>query len=186
MSPRSTINVPPGLRGRIAALTPRERRFLVAGALALLAFLAYLLWASGDPEPAEPAPEAVELVAAPPPVAPPAPIVSAPIAAPPPPQAAPGAAPGIGLRGVMGGGNSGGAAIFGMADGSQRVVRVGREIVPGLTLRQVGVHYAIASSPSGELRFQLNGAGGIMAAPAPPAWASPATAPAGPVPGLNR
>ena len=86
----------------------------------------------------------------------------------------------------MGGGNSGGAAIFGMADGSQRVVRVGREIVPGLTLRQVGVRHAIATSPSGHLRFELNGVGGTTLAPAAPAAGNPPPPATGPVPGLNR
>ena len=44
-------------------------------------------------------------------------------------------------------------AVIGMADGTQRFVPVGREIVPGVTLRGVDVHQAILATPSGEVRL---------------------------------
>jgi general secretion pathway protein C len=169
-----------GLRGRIAALTPRERQFLVAGALALLLFLAYLLWPSDEGE-------QVELAATPPPAAPPAfvppPVAPAPVfAAPAAPLAAPDAVSSVMLRGVMGGGASGGAAIVSAADGVQRVVRVGREIAPGITLRQIGVNYAIVSSGGGDIRLELNKIGGT---PVAPAAASPVSAVAAPGAGAS-
>lgn len=169
------------MRERLLALSPRERRFLVAGAIALLLFLIYLLWPSDDGG-------EVELAEAPPPAAAPVyvppPPVAAPIAAPPaPPPAATGSAAGLVLRGVMGGGPSGGAAIVAFPDGAQRVVRVGRELVPGMILRQIGVNYAIASSGGSDLRLELNKAGATPVATAPPAPTPPAARgvpPAGP------
>lgn len=186
----STIYRSAGMRGRIAALTPRERGFLVAGALALFAFAVYFFWDSEKPDPVERPLTLTEPAATVPPSAPPAPVPPVAIAAPLPPQASPGAASGVSLRGVMGGGNSGGAAIFSMPDGSQRVVRVGRELVPGLTLRRVGVRHAIGWSGSGEMRFELNAIGGTMlpaGAPAAGDFARGQVATvSGPVPGRDK
>jgi general secretion pathway protein C len=169
MPPPATTHPAAGLRDRIAALTPRERRFLAAGALALALFLAYLLWPSGDGDDVELAdapPPAAQPVFVPPPVAPP-PMPVAPVL----PQADASAAAGLVLRGVMGGGPSGGAAIIAFPDGSQRVVRVGREFLPGMTLRGIGVNYAIASTVGGNIRMELNKAGATIVAAAPPAAA---------------
>jgi general secretion pathway protein C len=162
-----------GLRERILALSPRERRFLAAGALALLLFVIYLLWPSGDGE-------EVELTESPPPAAPPVyvppPPAPTPVSAPPAlPQADSSAAAGLVLRGVMGGGPSGGAAIIGFPDGSQRVVRVGRELMPGMILREIGVRHAIASSGGGDLRLELNKTGATPVAAAPLIAAPPAS-----------
>jgi membrane-associated protease RseP (regulator of RpoE activity) len=180
MPPSVSPNPAAGLRERIAALTPRERGFLAAGALALLVFLAYLLWPSGDDDD-------VELAEAPPPAAQPAfvppPMVPPPMpAAPALPQADSGAAAALVLRGVVGGGPRGGAAIIGFPDGSQRVVRVGREFLPGMTLRGIGVNYAIAASGSGLLRMELNRTGAIAVVPASPAVTAPSGLPPRPGP----
>ncbi len=139
---------------RLAALNPRERKFLAVGGLVVLLFLAYLLLAGLGEEPA------VELAAVPPPPAP-APIQPAPLpvvmAAPPPPAvAAPSATTaGMVLQGVSGGGPGGGAALFQFPSGGQRLVRIGREIVPGMLLKGVGPTFALASSAGVDLRLEL-------------------------------
>jgi membrane-associated protease RseP (regulator of RpoE activity) len=179
MMPPSPNSLPAaGLRDRIAALTPRERRFLAAGVLALMIFLAYLLWPSaGDDEIelAEAPPPPAQPAFAPPPVAPPTPMPVIPVL----PQADPSAAAALVLRGVMGGGPSGGAAIIAFPDGSQRVVRVGREFLPGMTLRGIGVNYAIASSGTGNIRMELNKPGATPVAAASSAAAAAPGAQAG-------
>jgi general secretion pathway protein C len=169
------------LRERIAALTPRERAFLAAGAAALVAFLIYFLVPGEEtgtevvladtPSAATPAPAPAPLPL------PPTPIVSA--GPPPAPMADPSAVAGIMLKGVTGGGPSGGAAIVALPGGTQRVVRIGREIVPGVMLREVGLRHAIASSGGGDIRFELNKAGAVtLASAAAPPLATAAAPPA--------
>jgi general secretion pathway protein C len=171
------------LRDRLAALTPRERVFLLAGAGVLLVFLLWLLfWRSGDES------EPVLLADSPPPPALSAPTISPPpLAAPPPPMpvvtappinAAPvqGSAAALALQGVSGGGPGGGAALIQYQTGTQRLVRVGREIVPGMVLTSVGPTYAIASSGGGRVRLDLNRPG------ATPVTAAGGSTPAVPTP----
>ena len=171
------IATPLMLRDRIAALSPRERLFLAAGAAALLAFLLYMLLPSDEES-------GVELAASPPVAAPPpplpAPLPIQPVAVAQPPVSNVSALSGVVLRGVMGGGPRGGAGVFDAAGGTQRVVRVGREIVPGVVLREIGVRHAIASTGSGDVRLDLNTAGGTVLASAP----APAQAPV--VPAMTR
>ena len=148
-------------------LTARERLAVAAGAAALLIFL---LWAvlRGDAE--EPA---VELASPPAPaiaLAPPLPASPAPV-----PSAS---AAGLVLRGVMGRG-----AILRLADGSERAIPIGREFLPGLTLKAVGVDHAILASSGGDLRIELNRFG--AAAPAASAVAT-AVAPQAPPPSAER
>lgn len=149
------------IRERYPALSPREMIFVVTGTVALLLFLFHMLTWSGSEEPS------VELAEGPPPAAalPPAAMP----ATPPPPAVAPllpqavadpASLSGLILRGVSGGGPAGGAAIFGTADGGQRVVRVGRAIAPGILLREVGLNHAIATSGADDIRLDLNKAGG--------------------------
>jgi|GEM_PF-1941926 len=179
MRPPTSLSLPPSLRERLDALTPRERTFLGIGALAVLAFLIYFLVAgeeSVESEPIEVLPVAAPATP-PPPMLPVTPIVSA--APAPMPQAA-GSMDGLVLRGVMGGGPSGGAAIIAFPDGRQRVVRVGREFLPGIVLKEVALTHAIASGGAGDIRLDLNRAGGI-AVPAAAAAVGLAPAPA-PVP----
>lgn len=161
----SALNAPPPtLRDRLAALSPRERRFLAAAAAAILLFLLYLLL------PGEADKREIELAQAPP-AAVAAP--SAPIVPPPPPQP-PAAAPaptGFVLYGVMGGGPSGGAAILGFPDGTQRTVRIGREFMPGMRLKEVGVRHAVVATAGGDIRLEFNKAAQFQQAAAglPPA-----------------
>ncbi|HEX8401876.1 MAG TPA: hypothetical protein VF628_09255 [Allosphingosinicella sp.] len=162
---------------RIAALTPRERVLLMVGAGALLLFLIWLLFLrdSGDegsvelaaspPAPAILAPAPVEPAPLPPPAMP---VISA-------PSVAPATVSAFVLQGVSGGGPGGGAALIQYQNGAQRLVRVGREIVPGMTLTGVGLNWAIASSGGGNVRLDLNRPGATpvsAAAVAPPTPAS--------------
>jgi hypothetical protein len=47
-------------------------------------------------------------------------------------------------------------ALVAMADGTQRFVPIGREILPGVTLHGVDVHQAILATPGGEVRLPLD------------------------------
>lgn len=155
---------------RVAALNRRERHFLIAGAAALAAFLLYLLL-PGSVEPGgELAGEAPRssVPAFHPPVSP------TPTAPSPPPPAAPAASlSGLVLRGVLGGG----AAIIGFPDGNQRSVPVGREFLPGVTLKEVALRHVILVTISGESRLEFNkpvseiapAAGAVATAKAPEA-----------------
>jgi hypothetical protein len=164
--------VPLSLRARLAALSPRERTFLAIGAGAVLLFLLYLLL---RPERQD---ASVELVTPPitaPVAPPPAPL---PVIAAPPPLAAPVSVPaaanaGVVLQGVSGGGPGGGAALFQHAGGGQRLVRVGREIVPGMVLQAVGLTYAIGGSAGSQTRFDLGKGGVAQATPALPSTPAP-------------
>jgi hypothetical protein len=49
-------------------------------------------------------------------------------------------------------------AVIAMADGSQRFVPVGREILPGVVLRGIDVHHALLATPSGEVRLGFDSA----------------------------
>lgn len=73
------------------------------------------------------------------------------------------------LYGVLGSG-----AVIGMADGTQRFVAIGRDVVPGVTLRRVEVHHAVLATGSGEVRLGFDGVAQPQAAPA--AAAAPADA----------
>ncbi|HEX8256934.1 MAG TPA: type II secretion system protein N, partial [Allosphingosinicella sp.] len=156
---------------RLAALSPRERLFLAAGLAALLAFLIYLLMPAAEEPPVELGEEAAmpapEFAPAPPPAA------SAPL----PPAAPPASVAGLVLHGVLGGGPGGGAAIIRFPDGSQRAVRVGREFLPGLTLKEVGLRHALIATAGGDMRLEFNkpaeAVAGTASAPAAP---SPAEA----------
>jgi len=138
-------------------LGARERRTLSAGGAVIVALLAYLLWPDGDP-----APEAV-VIEQPPvqPAAPPAPPQAPP--APPPADAST-----LRLYGVMGGG-----AVIGGADGSQRYVPLGREVLPGLRLIRLEVRHAVLQSAGGEIRLGFDGVAQAQAA-APGRAAAPA------------
>jgi general secretion pathway protein C len=183
MRPPTSISLPPSLRQRLDALTPRERVFVGTGVLAVFAFLIYFLVAgeeSGESEPIEMLPVAAPATPPPVPMLPVTPIVTAP---PPPPPAGQiaGGIEGLTLRGVMGGGPSGGAAIIAFPDGRQRVVRIGREFLPGMILKEVALRHVIASGGAGDIRLDLNRPGGV-AVPAATGGSTPATAPASAAP----
>jgi hypothetical protein len=150
-------------------LARREKLFLAVGGAAVLAFLVYMLPAGSEEA-------GVELARAPAasPAPVPPPVGSAPAAAPAPP-AAPAASPdGLALTGVFGGGPRGGSVIFRPASGQERKVPIGREVVPGLALKSVGLSHAVLAGTGGALRFEIGRSG---ASPTP----DPATVPA-PVP----
>jgi hypothetical protein len=130
-------------------LSDRDRRALLSGGAVIAVLLVYLLWPGGESRPpAEPirADLAATMPAAQPatyatPV--PLPPVPAPMAAVPSVDVSQ-----LRLYGLLSRG-----AVIGMADGTQRFVPVGREIVPGVTLRGVDVHHAILATASGEVRL---------------------------------
>jgi general secretion pathway protein C len=121
----------------------RDRRALIWGGAAIALLILYLLMRGGDS-----APSPVELVQPGAQFAPPT------VAAPPPPLAVPPAADLSQLRlfGVLGSG-----AVIGMADGSQRFVAVGLEVVPGVALRRIEVHHALLATAAGEVRLGFDG-----------------------------
>lgn len=139
-------------------LSPRDRRALGGGGAVIVALLVFLLFRSGDSS--EPAP--VDIV---PQQAQPAPPPAAAMAAPPQTDASQ-----LRLFGVMGAG-----AVLGFADGSQRYVPIGRDVLPGLRLVRVEVRHAVLQSAGGEIRLGFDG---VAAAPAAPPGQA-ATAPTG-------
>ncbi len=132
------------------AISTRERRLIAAAGLLAFVLLLYLLLRGDDAEP--PAAE---------PIAQPARQTAA--AEPPLPAAAPAPAPdasGLRLRGLLASG-----AIIGFADGSQRLVRTGREALPGLTLARIEQDHAVLASAAGELRLGFDGVAQAQAGP---------------------
>ena len=127
----------------------KDRRALFAiGAIASLLLLLYLSLRGDVPSVAPPQP-------APPPVAPPAPAA---------PQAVvtPTTTPeGLKLHGVTGAG-----AIIAMADGRQRLVAVGREVLPGLVLAENHPDHVLLRSGASEFRLDFTGASAAGGAPA--------------------
>ncbi len=170
-------------------LRARDKRALIGGSVVVVGLLAYLLWPRGVPQ------SSVELVSADQ-RQPAAPSVAT---APTPPaqpivQASPavpaGAMPeGLKLTGVTGTG-----AIFSFADGSQRLVRRGGQVAPGMTLQAVRLRDVIVTMGAGSFRLGFGGAltpilaqpvpmaasvavrgpPSSVAVPAPPAVAAPA------------
>jgi general secretion pathway protein C len=146
---------------------PSTRRLVLGGGLAVAgALLVYSLAGSDAPAPADPAPPpaAAALEAAP------AMPVPRPVTTP-----QPTSAEGLILYGVAGGGPGGLAAVIGPAAGSQRLVRVGRDYRPGLTVKEVGPAHAVLTSAGVDTRLELY----RFAGTAPASAAAPAT-PAGP------
>lgn len=142
-------------------LSARDRRALIWGGAAIAVLILYLLVRGGDS-----APSSVELVQPDARIAPPPPVV----AMPPPVVAAPAAdVSQLRLFGLLGSG-----AVIGMADGSQRFVPLGREIVPGVTLRRVEIRHAVLATASGEVRLGFDGIAQAQSAPAPAAPAETA------------
>ncbi len=125
---------------------PRNRRTLALAAMPALALAVYVYWPSAAAD------EAVELTSPGPAVA------SPPPAAPPPedqgrPAAVPAAsAAGLRLHGLLAGG-----AIIAMADGTQRFVAIGRQVLPGLTLQEIRQHHAVLLSASGPIEIGFAG-----------------------------
>ena len=143
-------------------LSQRDRRALVWGGAAIAILILYLFLRGGGSEPSSVElvqPEA-QIVAPPPVIAPPPTVAAAPVAD----------LSQLRLYGVLGSG-----AVIGMADGTQRFVAIGRDVVPGVTLRRVEVHHIVLATGSGEVRLGFDGVAQPQAAPAaaaPPADAA--------------
>jgi len=148
-------------------LSRRDRRALLWGGAAIAVLILYLLTRGGG----DSAPSSVELVqsdartvTAPPPQ----PVVAtAPVMA----VAATADLSQLRLFGVLGSG-----AVIGMADGTQRFVPLGRDVLPGVSLRRVELHHAVLATASGEVRLGFDGIAQAQAqaAPAPVAAAAAA------------
>ncbi|MEA3014599.1 MAG: ral secretion pathway protein [Sphingomonadales bacterium] len=146
-------------------LSLREKRLIQAAGIAIILFLLYLLFLRGGSGPvvpvARPEPQAVPQPIPPPPAA----VVATP------PPAPPADISGLRLHGLLASG-----AVIGFPSGRQRLVPVGRDALPGLTLRRIEQNAAVFDSAGGELRLGFDGP--IAAAPGAPAPA-PLTASAG-------
>jgi len=150
-------------------LEARDKRALIGGAVAVTALLAYLLWPSGAEQ------SNVELVAAdqrPGAAAPAAPMqMQPPNVIAPPPAAAPAAAAAAVPEGLTLTGVAGSGAIFSFADGSQRFIRRGREVAPGIRLQAVRLRDVILAAGPTNYRLGFGGVATAIAAPAPTAVA---------------
>lgn len=158
----ATAATSPPLTDRILALSGRRRLFLAVAAAAILLLLFWAMRGGGEAVPAAPAP-AAPVTAAQDLIDPRA------IAEPSPPAPA---LPAIALNGVMSG-----AAILTIGDGAQRAVPLGREFLPGVILKSVGIRHAIITSGGADLRLELNRFGTSPVGPASVQIAS-ASAPA--------
>lgn len=127
-----------------------DRRLLIGGGAVIGLLFLVLLFGSGGDEPLPP-------VAAP--ALPPPPVESVvPIAATP---AAPAASPqGLKLYGLTGMG-----AIIGPDGGDQRLIVVGREVIPGVLLAAVRIDHAVLRSSSGDHRLGFDGVSAAGASP---------------------
>ena len=153
-------------------LSLREKRLIQAAILLAIIVLATLLLRGGGggalpPGPMAPpgtvpsaAPRPVALPIAPPP----------PVAAVTPPAAPPTDLSQLRLYGLLASG-----AVIGFANGGQRLVPVGREALPGLTLIRVEQQVAVFQSGGGEVRLGFDGI--VAADPNVAAPAMPATGP---------
>ena len=140
-------------------LSLREKRLIQAAAVLIVLFLLYLLLFRGGSAPVAPiAPEAPVAQPAPPPVA----------AMPAPPPVPVADLSGLRLHGLLASG-----AVIGFPSGQQRLVRVGRDALPGLTLRRIEQNQAVFDSAAGEMRLGFEGP--VQAAPGA---VSPAPVPA--------
>jgi membrane-associated protease RseP (regulator of RpoE activity) len=156
--------------GALMRLEARDKRALILGSILVVALLAYLLWPRGSDG------SSVELVAADQRqgvAAAPAPVQPPPMIAPAPPVAPPAAVPeGLSLTGVAGSG-----AIFSFADGSQRFIGRGRDVVPGVTLQAVRLRDVILASGAVNYRLPLGGVAVAIQPPVqPPAQPVPSAA----------
>lgn len=137
-----------------AAGDSRRLHRMIAGGAVLLALAWWLTFpaAEAPPQPSSP----VVVAPAPPP------ITAAPV---PPAPAAPAPTPdGLRLFGLTGSG-----AIIGLPDGSQRLVRIGGETMPGVILVETRQHSALLRSAAGEYQLDFQGVAAApgQAAPAP-------------------
>ena len=132
-------------------LSLREKR-LIQGAvvLAIIVLVSLLLRGGGSsappPSPVSPAAPVVSRGAAPAPMAPP--VASAPMAVP---------VPAADLSQLRLYGLLASGAVIGYANGGQRLVPVGREALPGLTLVRIEQNHAVFQGAGGEVRLGFDG-----------------------------
>lgn len=151
-------------------LSLREKRLIQVAILLAIIVLAILLLRGGGRGALPPGPVTTPATApsvAPPPIAPPA--VPPPVAVVPPPVPAADLSQ-LRLYGLLASG-----AVVGFANGGQRLVPVGREALPGLTLVRIEQNVAVFQSASGEMRLGFDGI--VAAGPATTATPLPATGP---------
>ncbi len=135
-----------------AETSPRRLAILIGAGLAALLLLLWL-FSGDDSAPSEPAPPA-----------PPAPVSAAPTPPSAVPQPVAADVPSVAelrLHGVMGTGTDG-AAIISAGAGPQRLVRVGRDVVPGVPLLAVAADHILVRESGREVRlsFAEDGQGG--------------------------
>jgi hypothetical protein len=151
------------------SLSLREKRLIQAAiVLAIIVLVSLLLRGGGEgATPPGPATTAMTPVAAAPssaPAPPPlAPVVQQPVAIAPVAAAVPAAdLSQLRLYGLLASG-----AVVGYANGGQRLVPVGREALPGLTLVRIEQNHAVFQSAGGEVRLGFDGVAQSGAAVSP-------------------
>lgn len=146
---RSTAKTEAVAAGAIGA-SVRERRAIALAAALAVAVASYAGLRAGEAPAEPPSPQHADVASA---------AIETGAGAAEEPQAppAPPALPsltGFTLHGVSGGAGRG-AALIGFPAGPQRLVRLGREVRPGLKLQEVGLDYAVIGSPGGAARLEL-------------------------------
>lgn len=145
-------------------LSLREKRLIqAAAALAIVVLITLLMRGRGGDAPASDPAVPVAATAL-------SPAVPAPVAAPV-PSIPPADAAQLKLYGLLASG-----AVIGYPNGGQRLVPVGREALPGLTLVRVEQTHAVFQSAAGEVRLGFDG---VAQASAAPGAAAAAPVPAG-------
>lgn len=146
------------------------------GGVPVAALLLYILLVGPGEEEADPVPAPRPVAAAPAPAPMPPPVVrtAAPPVVAPVPAAMP-AATSVTLAGVSGGG-AGGSAILAYGGGAQRIVPVGREVLPGVTLREVRGDRIVLAGPGGLSELRVGGSTTGMGAGSVPAAGNPKAA----------
>jgi len=143
-------------------LSLREKRLIQAAGASILLFLLYLFFFRGGAAPVapivQPAPRDVPVPASPP-------VAVVPSAVP---------APAADLSSLRLHGLLASGAVIGFPGGQQRLIPIGRDALPGLTLRRIEQSHAVFESAAGETRLGFDGpAQAVPGAPAPvPAAAS--------------
>lgn len=150
-------------------LSDRDRRALLWGGAAIAILLLYLMLRGGDsgrqaeavqPDIVAVAPAAEQPATYTTPTQPQ--VVSAPVTVTPVAVAPAADVSQLRLFGLLSRG-----AVIGMADGTQRFVPIGREIVPGVILARVEVHHAVLNAAGGEIRLGFDGIARTQAAALP-------------------
>jgi general secretion pathway protein C len=146
-------------------LSLREKRLIQAAVVLAIIVLASLLLRGGG----EGAPVSDAALPATETMPPPVPAAAAPTPTPmaPSPAAPPADVSQLRLNGLLATG-----AVIGFGDGGQRLVPVGRDALPGLTLVRVEQNHAVFRSASGEVRLGFDGV--AQATPGTGAVAAPA------------